>query len=243
MANARAIQENMLPAHETLQQCAAYLDVKAAMRPARDVGGDLYDFFLIDPDRVALTVGDVCGKGIPAALFMAMTQMVMRYMLRHESDVGAAATAANALLASTNREMMFATLFCAVLDLKTGTLSYCSCGHPSPLILRKDGSIEKTREFNLAIGLDESTKYQMRSLTLAPRDRLFLFTDGFADAANTVGVRYGDDRLEETVGSLRNLSSDLVIKGLIASVDEFAGNVPQFDDLTCLLATLIERKA
>ena len=119
-------------------------------------------------DRVAVTVGDVCGKGIPAALFMAMTQMVMRYMLRHEPDVGAAATAGNALLAATNREMMFATLFCSVLDLKTGVLSYCSCGHHSPLILRRGGAMEKTTEFNLALGLGENTKYRANSMVLEP---------------------------------------------------------------------------
>ncbi len=93
MANARAIQESMLPAYEALEECKAYVEIKAAMRPARDVGGDLYDFFLLNSDRVAVTVGDVCGKGIPAALFMAVTQMVMRYMSSHEPDVGAAATA------------------------------------------------------------------------------------------------------------------------------------------------------
>ena len=243
MANARAIQESMLPAHEALEQCKAYVEIEAAMRPAREVGGDLYDFFLIDPDRIAITVGDVCGKGIPAALFMAMTQMVMRYMLRQEGDVGAAATAGNALLAATNREMMFATLFCSVLDLKTGVLSYCSCGHQSPFIMRKSGAIEKTREFNLALGLDENTEYRTRSLVLEPCDRLFLFTDGFADAVNREGLRYGDDRLEEFVGSRRDSPANDLVSRLISSVDEFAADAPQFDDLTCVLLTFIERRS
>ena len=242
MANARAIQENMLPAHDGLEPCRAYVEIEAAMRPAREVGGDLYDFFLIGPDRVAVTVGDVCGKGIPAALFMAMTQMVMRYMLRQEGDVGAAATAGNALLAANNREMMFATLFCAVLDLKTGVLSYCSCGHHSPFIMKKGGTIEKTREFNLALGLDENTEYRTHSLVLEPLDRLFLFTDGFADAVNRDGLRYGDDRLEEFVAGMRDARSSDFIKGLMSSVDEFAADAPQFDDLTCLLFTFIEKK-
>jgi len=242
MANARAIQHNMLPALAALQSCEAYVEVQAAMRPAHDVGGDLYDFFLIGSDRVAFTVGDVCGKGIPAALFMAMTQMVMRYMLRHERDVGAAATAANALLASTNREMMFATLFCAVLDLNTGVLSYCSCGHPSPFVLRQDGALEKMREFNLALGLDENTTYRARSLVLKPFDRLFLFTDGFADAVDKDGQRYGDDRFERVVLGLRKSRSTDFIKDLMRSVDEFAAETPQFDDLTCLLATFIQTK-
>ena len=122
MANARAIQESMLPEDDVLGQCKDYVEIHAKMRPAREVGGDLYDFFLINSDRIAFTIGDVCGKGIPAALFMAMTQMVMRYTLRQQPEVGAAATAGNALLAATNREMMFATLFCCVLDFRTGDI-------------------------------------------------------------------------------------------------------------------------
>ena len=137
MANARAIQESMLPSDGVLAPCKPYIEVHAMMRPAREVGGDLYDYFLIDGDRLAVTIGDVCGKGIPAALFMAMTQMVMRYMLRQESDIGEAATAGNALLAASNREMMFATLFCSVINLRTGQLCYSNCGHHSPLILRE----------------------------------------------------------------------------------------------------------
>ena len=110
MANARAIQEGMLPARDLLEACSGFVDVHAFMRPAKDVGGDLYDFFLVDDDHLVLTIGDVCGKGIPAALFMAMTQLVMRYMLRHERDVGAATTAGNAVLAADNPETMFTTV-------------------------------------------------------------------------------------------------------------------------------------
>jgi sigma-B regulation protein RsbU (phosphoserine phosphatase) len=242
MANARAIQQNMLPAREALEQCRAYVEVEAVMRPAREVGGDLYDFFMIDPDRLAFTVGDVCGKGIPAALFMAMTQMVMRYMLQQEDDVGAAATAANALLAANNREMMFAALFCSVLDLRTGVMTYCSCGHHSPLILRKDGRVEKTKAFNLLLGLGETTKYATNSLVLEPSDRLFLFTDGFPDAVNNAGERFSNERLEEEVERLRTLPSREFIDGLIKMVDEFAADAPQFDDLTSLLVTFISRK-
>lgn len=242
MANARAIQESMLPSYEALESCKAYIEIHATMRPAREVGGDLYDFFLIDSDRLAVTVGDVCGKGIPAALFMAMTQMVMRYMLRQEPDVGAAATAGNALLAASNREMMFATLFCAVLNLKTGVLCYCSCGHHSPFILRRGNGVEEISAFNLPLGLDEKAKYRGNSLILEPGDRLFLFTDGFVDAINNEEARFGDDRLHEVVERLRALPSQNFIRDLMKSVDDFAGSTPQFDDLTALLVTLIARK-
>ena len=242
MANARAIQESMLPSHDAADGCKDYIEVHATMRPAREVGGDLYDFFLIDPDRLAVTVGDVCGKGIPAALFMAMTQMVMRYMLRQESDVGAAATAGNALLAASNREMMFATLFCFVLNLKTGVLSYCSCGHQSPFILRRDGAVDEISTYNRPLGIDEKAKYKADSLVLEPGDRVFLFTDGFVDAVDGEEVRFGDEGLHQVVQKLRALPSQQFVHGLIKSIDDFAGATPQYDDLTALVATMIARK-
>jgi phosphoserine phosphatase RsbU/P len=243
MANARAIQESMLPPHDLLKDCNRYVDVHAAMRPAREVGGDLYDFFLIDSDRLAITVGDVCGKGIPAALFMAMTQMVMRYMLRREPEVGSAATAGNALLAASNRELMFATLFAAVLDLRTGVLSYCNCGHHSPLILRSDDMVEEISTFNLPLGVEAKAKYKTDSLILEPGDRLLLFTDGFIDALNGEEERFGDDRLHDMVRKLRSEPAANLVHSLMKSVDDFVGDAPQFDDLTALAATLIAKKS
>jgi phosphoserine phosphatase RsbU/P len=243
MANAKAIQESMLPLDETVASCKPYIEIRATMRPAREVGGDLYDFFLINPDRLAITIGDVCGKGIPAALFMAMTQMVMRYMLRQEADVGAAATAGNALLAASNREMMFATLFCSVVDLKSGEVFYCSCGHHSPIILRKDRPVETIPVSNLPLGLDENARYKTNSLFLDPGDQLFLFTDGFIDAVNSDGARFGDERLHETVERLRGQHADRFIPELMKSIDDFAGNEPQFDDLTALLINAVAKKA
>jgi phosphoserine phosphatase RsbU/P len=242
MANARAIQESMLPADEVLEQCKDYVEVHAKMRPAREVGGDLYDFFLIDADRLAFTIGDVCGKGIPAALFMAMTQMVMRYMLRQDPEVGAAATAGNALLAATNREMMFATLFCCVLDFRTGVLSYCSCGHHSPLILRGDIVVDEVATSSLPLGIDERTKYKTNTLILEPGDRVFLFTDGFTDAHNSEEMLFGEGRLRGAVDKLRSVPSRDFIGSLMKTVDEFSEGAPQFDDLTALMATVVARK-
>jgi len=242
MANAQAIQKSMLPLQNVLIPCKPYVEIDATMRPAREVGGDLYDYFLIGRDRLAITIGDVCGKGIPAALFMAMTQMVMRYMLRQEADVGDAATAGNALLAASNREMMFATLFCCVIELRTGRTSYCTCGHHSPLILRSGGGIETIAASSLPLGLDERTKYKTNSFTVDPGDQLFLYTDGFTDAVNAESERFGDERLLETVERLRAHQADRLIPELIRTIDEFAGGEPQFDDLTALLVQAIARK-
>jgi phosphoserine phosphatase RsbU/P len=242
MANARAIQESMLPSEDLLESCKDYVEVHATMRPAREVGGDLYDFFLIDSDRLAFTVGDVCGKGIPAALFMAMTQMVMRYMLRQQPEVGAAATAGNALLAASNREMMFATLFCCILDFRTGILSYSSCGHHSPLILRGDDVVEEVATSSLPLGIDERTKYKTSTLKLEPGDRVFLFTDGFTDAHNGAEMLFGEDRLRGAVDKLRSAPSRDFIGSLMKTIDDFAEGAPQFDDLTALMATVVARK-
>ena len=230
----------MLPYDGALAPCKPYIEVHATMRPAREVGGDLYDYFLIDGDRLVVTIGDVCGKGIPAALFMAMTQMVMRYMLRQEFDVGEAATAGNALLAASNREMMFATLFCSVINLRTGQLCYSNCGHHSPLILRRGRPIETIAVSNLPLGLDKNTKYKTDSLILDPGDQLFLFTDGFVDAVNSEGKRFGDERLHEIVERLRAHPSDQFVPGLMEAIDSFAGSEPQFDDLTALILNRLQ---
>lgn len=242
MANAQAIQMSMLPTAEELEQSKDYVAIHASMRPAREVGGDLYDCFSVDSNRLAVTIGDVCGKGIPAALFMAMTQMVMRHTLRQEIDVGSAATAANALLAASNREMMFATLFCSVIDLRTGQLSYCSCGHHSPLILRKGKAIETIPVSNLPLGLDEKAKYKTASLVLDPGDRLLLFTDGFVDAVNAEDHRFGDERFHELVEIVRALPSSQLVPELVKSIDDFADGEAQFDDLTAVLVDAIAAK-
>ena len=242
MANARAIQEGMLPTPRLLEGTSPYVDVHALMRPAKDVGGDLYDYFLIDEDHLVLTVGDVCGKGVPAALFMAMTQLVMRYMLRHEPDIGAATTAGNTLLAADNPESMFTTWFCGILDLRSGVLSWSSCGHHSPLILRSGGQIEKVSVRSLPLGVMDCAKYTTSSLTLGLGDRIFLYTDGFIDAVNDEDNRFGDDGLEQAVAIFRQLPSQDFIDKLIEQVDNFAGTTPQFDDMTGLIATVRARK-
>lgn len=238
MANAKAIQEGMLPAREELAGCDGRVDVQAIMRPALDVGGDLYDFFFVDPDHLAVTVGDVCGKGIPAALFMAVTQMIMRYMLRREPDVGAAASAANSVLAASNPETMFTTMFSAVLDLRSGELTYCSCGHHSPLLMRAGGAVEKVPVVrNRPLGIDTRTEYVTKTTKLAPGDRLFLFTDGFVDAIDPQDERFGDPRLEQAVADLRDLPPQDFLDALVQVIHRFSGTAPQFDDITAVLVT------
>ena len=137
------------------------LDIFAQMIPAREVGGDLYDIVKLDENRVVITIGDVCGKGVPASLFMAITQTVMRLVVRSSQDLQAEIASANNLLVANNRETMFTTLFCGVFDVTAGTLTYCNCGHNPPLVLRRgESTFEPLRNCGPALGIMDDVSYR-----------------------------------------------------------------------------------
>ncbi len=239
MAAAQAIQKAMLPLLELPGTFRDRLAVHAYMQSAQDVGGDLYDVFPLNSDRLVITIGDVCGKGIPAALFMAMTQTVLRYTLRHEATLDASIASANALLNANNREKMFATLFCGILDARNGALTYCSCGHHCPLIVRSNGRIEELPLSNLPLALKARAQFATGQIAMEAGDRLLLFTDGFSDASNAAGDRFGEGRLQKVVAESVGLSASEIIDNIVHSVNQFAGGASQFDDLTTVLVTLI----
>src|SRR6185295_20141075 len=127
---------------------------------AREVGGDLYDIVKLDENRIMVTIGDVCGKGVPASLFMAISQTVMRLVVRSGQDRQAEINAANKLLVANNREEMFTTLFCGVIDVPTGTMTYCNCGHNPPLVLRRgEGTFEQLRNFGPPLAIMDDMNY------------------------------------------------------------------------------------
>jgi serine phosphatase RsbU (regulator of sigma subunit) len=234
MASAAAIQRAMLPSVEP-SDSKAQLDVFADMIPAREVGGDLYDIVRLDANRVAITIGDVCGKGIPASLFMAMTQTVMRLAVRSGEDLQAEINAANRLLAANNREEMFTTLFCGVIDVPSGAMTYCNCGHNPPLVLRKgEGTFEPLRNCGPPLGMVEDIRYVPRSIALAPGDMLLLYTDGVTEAENAQSAQFGMKRLEQTLLDMRGQAARSVVEQVIKRVAEFAKGAPQSDDITCV---------
>lgn len=234
MASAAAIQRAMLPSPLASPNHDARVDIHAAIRPAREVGGDLYNYFAIDPDRVAVVIGDVSGKGVPASLFMAITQTVMRIALREIDDLVTAVRRANEFLGADNSESMFATLFCGVLDLRSGTLTYCNCGHNPPLMLRADGPCEPLPPCGPALAVLPSAAYRTRTIELAPGDHIFLYTDGITEASNAAQDQFGDDRLEAACRDLRCGAARDLVEGVLRQVDEFVAGAPQFDDITCL---------
>jgi serine phosphatase RsbU (regulator of sigma subunit) len=235
MASAAAIQRAMLPIMQPDDRTREELDIFAAMIPAREVGGDLYDIVELDGKEVAITIGDVCGKGVPASLFMAITQTVMRLVVRSGQDLQAEMKAANNLLVANNRETMFTTLFCGVIDVASGTMTFCNCGHNPPRVLRKgESTFESLRNCGPPLAVIDDFKYVPRSIALAPGDLLLLYTDGVTEAENMAAAQFGEERLEQAILEMRDHPAREVVEHVIKRVTEFAKGAPQSDDITCL---------
>jgi phosphoserine phosphatase RsbU/P len=234
MDSAAAIQRAFLP--DPLEGGhASNLDIYAEMRPAKEVGGDLYDFFFVEGGKLAITIGDVVGKGIPAALFMAVTQSAIRLALRQDGDLCKQIKAANELLVAYNKETLFVTLFCGVVDLSTGFLTYCNCGHNPPLLVRRgQDRLEHLKLSGIPLALDPGIDYSSHEILLASGDCLVLYTDGITEATNSQNELYGEARLEEAVRNGRALPSIGLVKHIIDAATEFTADAPQSDDMTCL---------
>ncbi|MDX2202843.1 MAG: SpoIIE family protein phosphatase [Hyphomicrobiaceae bacterium] len=234
MASAALIQQAMLP------QSLAGLDPKARarvhgeMRPARVVGGDFYDAFMLDDDRLALLIGDACGKGVPASLFMSVAVTAMRLVAKQESDVAAVVRRANALLFEQNATSMFASVFYGVLDLPSGRLDYSNCGHTAPFVVRQDGRCTALAAGGTPLGILPERKVRTHTETLSGGDCLLLYTDGVTESHDAAGAEYGEARLAEV---LRRAVEDRVPdipRAVTEDVLAFARGVEQFDDITCL---------
>lgn len=243
LASAAIIQRSYLPKHSVLARAGNALELHAHMRPARDMGGDFYDFFFLDDSRLAIVVGDVCGKGIPASLFMAVVMTVLRMSAREESDVGATIARGNALLCRDNANSMFATVFYGVLDLRDGTLEYCNCGHNAPLILDTAGEIVTLPATGLPLGLYPDGSASAQSVRLAPADLLVVYTDGVTEAINLMDEEFSDERLQETIRAAGHLGTEEVVDRIFGDVDGFVQDAEQADDITCVVLRCLPRPA
>ena len=233
MQAAAAIQQSILPGPLPSGGTRLRVDLHADMRPAREIGGDFFDFFLIDEDRLAFTVADVSGKGIPAALFMAVSRTVMRNAASG-ADMGARMIDANRLLSAENAACMFVTMFHGVLDLTTGLLRYCNAGHNPPYLLRADGGRETLKATGIPFGIDSDRPYRIAEISLASGDALFLFSDGITEAFSPAGEIFGEARLERALDGARGRGAAEMVAEVIGATDEFAAGAEQSDDITCL---------
>lgn len=232
MQAAAVIQQSILPA-PLQNRASAVLDLHAEMLPAREIGGDFYDYFPLGDDQFAVTIADVSGKGIPAALFMAVSRTILRGVSGID-DMEARMAEANRLLSADNTASMFVTMFHGVIDLATGALRYCNAGHNPPYLLRAGGGRETLMPTGVAFGLDAGMPYRIEETVLRPGDALFLFTDGITEAFDPAGQEFGTVRLEAALEAGRGCSAADLVAGVIAATVEFARGADQSDDITCL---------
>jgi serine phosphatase RsbU (regulator of sigma subunit) len=213
---------------------APELDLAAALRPARSVGGDLYDV-IADGGRLWLLVGDVSGKGVGAALFMAVTKTLFHAIAPGASSVADAVGRVNRELARDNERAMFVTAFAARLDLASGELEYVNAGHnPTYRVAERGGISPLPGPIDPALGAVEAHAYRASRLRLEPGDALVLYTDGVVEARSAEGEEFHSLRLESQLASGRGLPAARVVEGLLEKVDEFVGEAPQYDDVTVL---------
>jgi serine phosphatase RsbU (regulator of sigma subunit) len=231
---ARKMQQSILP---RAFQSRDGLALEATMLAAKEIGGDFYDFFAVDAHRVAMAVADVSGKGVPAALFMAVSRTLLRAVAQFNESPAKCLARLNDLLAGDNEQMMFVTLFYAVLDTRDGSLVYANAGHNPPYLLRSSGAIEAIPSTgDMALAIMEGLDYGDGALVLAPGDGLFIYTDGVTEAFDPVREMFGQARLEALLAQFHALPVAELPNRIIAEVKAFEAGGPQTDDITCLLA-------
>lgn len=211
------------------------LSLHAYMRAAREVGGDFYDFFELPNGRIGLVIADVSGKGMPAALFMAVARTVLHSTAMNIASPGECLAQANDLLCHGNSQGMFVTVFYGVLERESGRLLYANGGHNPPLVRHADGRVTALATTKgTALGLFDGLIYREAEMVLQPQEHLFLYTDGLTEAQNIAQELYNQDRLEQALAQVLVHDSADMITRLLAAVDSFVADAPQADDMTCL---------
>jgi phosphoserine phosphatase RsbU/P len=237
MQAAAEIQQSILPEPWVRDGPTERIDLHAEMHPAREIGGDFYDYFLIDANRLAVIVADVSGKGTPASLFMAVSRTVMR-SVTSTGDMASGMEAANRLLATHNTACMFVTIFLGVLDLSSGVLRYWNAGHNPPYLLRAQGGRDTLGGTGIPFGIDADMQYRIDETALRPGDALFLFSDGITEAFDTEGAEFGTARLEAALEAARGGSAAELVAGVLGATAAFATGADQSDDITALALVL-----
>ena len=232
---AAKIQTSLLPCIFPPFPNRKEFDIYATMNPAKEVGGDFYDFFMVDDDHLAFVVADVSGKGVPAALFMVIGKTLIKDHTEPGDDLGDVFTEVNNLLCASNSEEMFITAFEGVLNLKTGELRYVNAGHETPFLCRGDGVYEpfKVKAGFVLAGM-EGIRYKSGSIQLEPGDKIFQYSDGVPEAINISCEQYGMERLGQTLAKNSAKTPVELLPAVKADMDLFVGDAEQFDDITML---------
>lgn len=230
---AHDIQVSMLPRVFPPFPDRMEFELFATMEPAKEVGGDFFDFFLIDTDRLGLVIGDVSGKGIPAALFMAICKTLLKTEASRGIPPADVLDRVNQLLIPDNEMMMFVTVFLAVLNIQTGTLEFADGGHPAPLFAASSGEVSFLDvPAGSVLGVRDDVRFGTGSRSMAPGDVLFLYSDGVTEAMNRESELFSEKRLEGAIAESEDRGPDRLIPGIRERIRAFVGGAPQWDDIT-----------
>ncbi|MFO0698960.1 MAG: anti-sigma factor antagonist [Nitrospira sp.] len=231
----RDIQLSMLPRVFPAFPDRKEIELYAVLEPALEIGGDLYDFFLVDQHRLCFVIGDVSGNGVPAALFMAMTKIMVKTRAASDPSPASIVTHVNDALSAENDSCMFVTLYLGILNLRDGTLVTTNAGHNPPLLKRGNGAFEwLTAQDGPLVGPMAGIAFKESTIQLEPGDELFLYTDGVTEADNRRRELFGKDRLKMVLAQSRALSVVDRLGDVMQAVRAFAGDAPQADDITML---------
>ena len=235
LSMATQIQESMLPSIFPPYPDRKEFDIYAAMDPAREVGGDFYDFFLVDENHLGIVIADVSGKGVPAALFMMISKTILQNCAMLGSPVSDVLTQTNESLCAENKMDMFVTAWIGILDLQTGKMSCSSAGHEYPAVMSDSRTFELVRnKSGFVLGGFEGLRYQAYEITLKPGDKIFIYTDGVPEATNIHNELFGTDRMIDALNANSGGTPQEILAEVRRAVDEFVGEAEQFDDLTML---------
>jgi sigma-B regulation protein RsbU (phosphoserine phosphatase) len=236
LAIASEIQQAILPrVFPPFPDLAPKIDIAASMTPAKDVGGDFYDLFRIDDNRVGFVIADVSGKGIPAAIFMAVSRTLIRATGIRGGSPADCITYSNRLLAQESVDCMFVTVFYGIIDVNTGEVTYCNAGHNPPYILKHKGDISPLpMSTDPMAGAIDGITYHEGTLKLEKGDALVMFTDGVTEAMSTANEEFGEQRLEDTLEDVAMHNCQQMVDAIKADVAAFAGEAEQSDDITVL---------
>lgn len=236
LAVAREIQQAILPRiFPPFPENAEELDIAASMNAAKDVGGDFYDFFRIDEDRIGFVIADVSGKGVPAAIFMAVSRTLIRATGIRGVVPSECITYSNELLAKESANFMFVTVFYGIYNIKTGEVTYTNAGHNPPYLMKADGTIEQLPlSKDIVVGALDDFQFSEETLQLEHGDTLLLYTDGVTEAINVNNEEFGEKRLEDTLKDVAHQNCQQIIDAVKENVSSFAGEAEQSDDITLL---------
>ena len=237
---AHDIQMDLLPKQLPPFSNRSKLDLHAAMIPAQEVGGDLYDFFLIDEHNLFFVIGDVSGKGVPAALFMAVAKTLIKAFARKGLLPHEVLTTVNTELCLHNESCTFVTMFCGVLNTTTGEIQYTNGGHNPPLLVQQGGEGFYFGESGgMVLGILEDANFQTHTMQLKPGDSLFMYTDGVTEAIDAQSALFSEERLKQVFLTLRQKSSQEIIEGILEQLRQFSEGQPQFDDITMMNVKMV----